>query len=97
MVTRVGGSRRKTRKKFKKNKNQKGKIKISEFFKEFEKGDKVILDAEPSYQKGMYHGKFHGKSGKITGKQGDCYKVEIKDGNKTKTIITHPIHLKEEQ
>ena len=35
-----------------------------------------------------------GKAGKIVGVRGRHRLVEIKDGNKTKTFIIHPIHLK---
>ena len=90
MVQRVGGSRRKSRHKFKKHVKRKGKISLSEYFKELKTGQKVILKAEPAYQKGLYHSRFHGKTGKVTGKKGNCYYVEIKD----KKLIIHPIHLK---
>jgi len=94
MVKRIGGFRRKTRHKLKKNFRQKGKISITKYMQKFKNNDKVILSAEPAIQKGMYFPRFHGKSGIIVGKQGDCYKVQIKDSNKTKTVLVHPIHLK---
>ncbi len=94
MVKRIGGFRRKTRSKLKKSITDKGKISITRFFQVFEQGQRVILKAEPDVQKGMYLPRFHGKSGIINGKAGNCYKVQIKDINKEKTIIVHPIHLK---
>lgn len=60
----------------------------------FAVGDRAVLVAEPAVQAAIYHQRFHGKSGFIVGKQGDCYKLEIKDGGKTKIVIVHPIHLK---
>ena len=94
MATRVGGFRRKTRSKLKKNAKLRGKISIRTFFQGFKVGDHVVLVAEPAIQKGMYFPRYHGKSGIIKGKQGKCYQVAFKDGNKLKTAITHPIHLK---
>ena len=52
------------------------------------------MKAETAVQGGMYHRRFHGKSGIVKGTQGRCYKVEIKDGDKQKTMIVHPVHLK---
>lgn len=89
-----GGFRRKTRDKLSKGYKQKGKISLRTFFQELKKGDKVVLKAEPAYQKGMYYPRFHGKIALVFNKKGHCYEVLIKDGNKTKMLIVHPIHLK---
>jgi len=94
MAQRVGGNRRKTRKIFKKNYKDKGKISLSKYFKEYKIGDKVILKAEPAVQKSIYFPRYHGKSGIVKGKKGSCYEILIKDKNKEKNIITHPVHLK---
>ncbi|MBI2662988.1 50S ribosomal protein L21e [Candidatus Woesearchaeota archaeon] len=94
MVKRSGGFRRKTRHKLSKNKVLRGFIRIRDYFQRFNEGDKVYLKAEPGIQKGMYFPRFHSKVGKIIAKQGRCYKVEIKDGSKTKTLIVHPVHLR---
>ena len=94
MVKRIGTSRRGSRYKLKKNYRKKGKINIDRFLQQLNNGDKVALIAEPAYQKGMYHTRFHGKIGEVVGKRGDCYEVLIRDGSKKKTLIIHPIHLK---
>ncbi len=96
MVQRVGGFRRKTRSKLRKQYRQKGKISISKYFQNYKEGNKVRLKAEPAVQGGMPFPRFQGKSGTVVGKQGECYKVEIKDGNMKKTVVVHPIHLKME-
>jgi large subunit ribosomal protein L21e len=96
MVQRVGGFRRKTRSKLRKNIRKKGKISISKYFQEFKEGDKVVLKPEPAIQGGMPFPRFQGKSGTIKGKQGACYKVIIKDGSLKKTVVAHPIHLNRE-
>lgn len=93
-MTRVGGPRRKSRHKLKKNVRTKGKFSLIRFFQKYKKGDEVYLNAEPAVQKSLFHHRFQGKAGIIKSKQGSNYYVEIKDGNKSKTILTHPIHLR---
>lgn len=94
MVTRVGGSRRKTRYKMSRSMRQKGKLSITAFMQEFAIGDAVTLVADSVYQGGMYDRRSHGKSGQIVGKQGECYQVAIMDGRVTKIQIVHPVHLR---
>lgn len=77
----------------KKSVSEKGKIHISRFLQTFEEGDKVLLKAYPSYHKGLFSLRFHGKIGEVKSKQGKCYNVKIRDGNKVKTCIVHPVHL----
>ena len=93
MTKRKGGFRRKTRYKLQKKKGTKGKISISNYLQSFKAGETVKLKAEPAVQHGMYYPRFHGKHGVISGKQGDCYIVKIKDGGKEKNLIVHPVHL----
>lgn len=92
-MRRIGGFRRKTRSKLKKNIRERGKLSIRRFLQSFEVGDKVSLKAEPAYQKGMYFPRFHGLVGTVKGKQGKAYRVEIKDQTKMKEVIVHPVHL----
>ncbi len=94
MVKRIGGFRRKTRDKLKKPIRRKGKISITRYFQEFKEGDVVQLLAEPAIQKGMFHPRFYGKRAAIKGMKGKCYLVGIKDHNKNKELIVHPVHLK---
>ena len=74
-MQRVGGFRRKTRRKLTKSVRQKGKVSLTKFFQRLKDGDKVYLVAEPSIQGGMYFPRFHGKSGVIDGMQGKNYFV----------------------
>jgi large subunit ribosomal protein L21e len=94
MVKRIGRARRKTRYQMTKHVRRRGKLSLSSFFKSFKEGDKIILNAEPAVQKGIYFRRFHGKTGIIQGKTGSCYRVLIRDKKKNKTIIVHPVHLK---
>jgi len=94
MARNKGTFRTKTRYKFKKERRDKGKISMTRLFQEFNNGDQVYLSVESAVQKGMYFPRFYGKTGIIVGKRGACYEVEIKDMNKKKMLISHPVHLK---
>ena len=94
MANRKGGFRRGTRYKFMKPIRAKGKISQRNFFQKLEEGDKVQLKAETAYQKGMYYPRYHGMVGVVEGKSGTCYNVKIKDHNREKTLIVHPVHLR---
>ena len=76
-----------------KKQREHGKIKLSEYFQDFEKGDvvgvKQELAAQPKFPK-----KLQGRSGVVNSKRGRSYVVKIKDLNKEKTYIIHPVHLK---
>lgn len=78
---------------FRKHVREKGKISLTRYFAQFKNGEKVLLKAEPAVQRAIYHRRFHGRIGTIAGKQGNCYTVTIKDLNKSKTLIVHPVHL----
>lgn len=97
MVQRIGGFRRKTRDKLSKTHRTKGKVSLTRYFQPFNEGDKVLLLANPTIQKGMYFPRFHGKNGTVLGKRGTCYNIQIKDGNKQKSLIIHPVHLRKVQ
>lgn len=77
-----------------KNIRERGKISLTKYFQELEEGQQVLLKAEPAIQNGMYFRRFHGNVGKVVGKRGRCYEVAIKDQNKDKTVIVHPVHLR---
>jgi large subunit ribosomal protein L21e len=94
MAKRVGGSKRKARHKLTKNVSLRGKIKISEYLKQLNTGDRVQVLLEAAVHKGQYHLRYYGKMGIINGKDGECYKVLIKDFTKEKILVVHPVHLK---
>ena len=95
MVDRKGkGSRRKTRDKLSKHVRERGKIKIRYILKEYKIGDTVSIKIDPSFHIGMPHPKFHGLTGVVKNKRGDCYEVLINDKGKEKLIIVHPVHLR---
>lgn len=93
MVKRIGTFRSGSRYKLKKHVRRRGKLSLTKYFQKFNIGDRVVLKAEPAYQKAMYFPRFHGKTGIIQSKKGNCYNVLIKDHDKEKTMIVHPVHL----
>ena len=94
MAKRIGGLKRKSRYKLKKERRQKGKVSISRFMQTFKPGQRVNLSIDPSFHKGSYHTRFVGKTGIIKGARGRCYEVTINDKGKEKLLIIHPIHIK---
>lgn len=72
---------------------QKGKIKLSEYFKNLDDGEKVAVIIEKGIR-ASFPKRLQGRSGKITGTRGRFKLVEINDKNKVKTYIIRPVHLR---
>jgi len=87
------GPRSKTRYKTKKNKRQRGSPSITVRLQEFKPGDRVHVSFNPSVHGGAPFRRFMGKTGLVTGKQGECYVITIRDKNAVKSIIVNPAHL----
>ena len=77
----------------KKLQREHGKIKLSKYFQEFKKGDRVAVNRELSLHP-KFPSKTQGRSGVIESKRGSAYIVKIKDLKKDKTYIIHPVHLR---
>lgn len=92
MVKKSKGFRSRTRKRLKQKVGFRPSI--TKFLQEFNINQNVIILPEPSSQKGMPSPRFKGKIGKVIGRQGKAYIVEIVNGNKVKRIISRPEHLK---
>ncbi|MEM5794476.1 MAG: 50S ribosomal protein L21e [Candidatus Aenigmatarchaeota archaeon] len=92
MVKKSRGIRAKTREKLRQKPGYRPAI--TKFLQEFKEGQKVAILQEPSSHSGMPHPRFKGRIGKVIGKRGKSYIVEITDGNKVKKIISRPEHLK---
>ncbi|MBN1896802.1 MAG: 50S ribosomal protein L21e [Candidatus Aenigmarchaeota archaeon] len=91
MVKSSKGLRAGTRKKF--TKNLRDKFTVTPYLMEFNENDRVTVMPKPSSVSGMPHFRFKGAAGIVTGKRGTAYTVEVKIGNKKKTVITKPEHL----
>ena len=92
MTRKSRGFRQGTRKTLSKKPYERSPITI--FLQIFKEGQNVVILPEPSSHRGMPFPRFKGKSGVVVGKRGNSYIVEIVDGNKVKTIISRPEHLK---
>lgn len=92
MVKKSKGFRSGSRKKLR----QKPRVRpaIIKFLQQFDIGQQVVLEPEPSSHKGMPFHKFKGRVGKVVGERGNSYIVEISVGNSKKLIISRPEHLR---
>jgi large subunit ribosomal protein L21e len=71
----------------------KGKLKLSQYFKKVDDGASVAIVADAGVR-ASFPKRIQGLSGKVVEGRGKFKVVEIKDGNKMKTFIVHPVHLK---
>ena len=72
---------------------EKGKIRLSDYFKELKEGDRVAVIRELSL-KTSFPKRLQGRTGTIESKRGSAYIVKVKEYNKEKKFIIQPIHLK---
>lgn len=70
-----------------------GKVSLSEWFKELKEGERVAVLREHSFQP-RFPKRLQGKTGVIIGKRGKSYLVRVKEGNMEKTHIIKAVHLK---
>lgn len=73
--------------------NAREKLTVNEQIKDFEEGESVRVHINASTTEGRPHHRFHGRTVKVVGKQGEAYKVEFKDGGVTKNLFLKPVHL----
>lgn len=91
MVKSSRGLRTGTRRKLKRG--LRDKFTVTPYLREFNENDRVTVMPNSSSDKGMPHIRFKGAAGIVKGKRGTAYNVEVKIGDKKKTIITKPEHL----
>ena len=77
----------------KKKLRTRGKISFSRYFQSFEEGDRVSIVMEHS-QNPKFPKRIQGTTGVVEGQRGQAYIIKIKEGNKEKTHIIKPVHLK---
>ena len=95
MVKASRGPRNRTRKVLKKRVRERGAIPpLSAVMHKYEMGDKVYIKPNPAIHDTLPHRRFIGKVGKVIGKRGRAYIVEVFLGNKRKELIIYPEHLK---
>jgi len=93
-MQRTGGMRYKTRHKLQKRARDKGKLPITKLMTKFEIGDRVRILPDSGQHSGFPHPRFKNAVGLIQKKQGDAYLIEVKDINKTKQVLSKPVHLR---
>ncbi len=94
MVKRSKGIRSKSRNILRKRKRDGGIKSITRALQQFKEGESVNIVIDSSVHKGMPHIRYHGKTGKIKGKQGNSFVVELKDGKKIKSLVVRSEHLR---
>lgn len=72
---------------------EKGKVKLSEYFKEIKEGERVSVDIDVSFKNNIPK-RIQGLSGEVEGSRGEFKVVKINDGDKIKRFIIHPVHLR---
>lgn len=92
-MKRSKGPRNRTRSSMRKKVREKGMPPITHSLRQFAEGDQVSIRINSAIHKGMPHPRFQGITGTVTGRQGEAYRVAIRDGNKPKTLIVRPEHL----
>ncbi len=93
-MKRSKGQRQGTRFIASRSKDERGRLNINRIIHEYSEGDNVAIVIDGGQQKGMPNRRFQGRTGVISGKQGAAWVVIVKDGNKTKTVVARPEHLK---
>ncbi|MDI3483351.1 MAG: large subunit ribosomal protein L21e [Candidatus Methanomethylophilaceae archaeon] len=93
MVKASRGTRNKTRKIMRRNPCNRGLSPVTKEFIDYEVGEKVNIVIDPSVHKGMPFRRFQGLTGTVAGRQGRAVVVNVKAGNKMKTVVARPEHL----
>ena len=67
---------------------------VSFLLREYKVGDQALIIIDPRQHKGLPHRRYHGKVGivRIAGRR--AITLDVKLGNKTKTLITRLDHIK---
>ncbi|MCR6623277.1 MAG: 50S ribosomal protein L21e [Candidatus Verstraetearchaeota archaeon] len=94
MVKHSVGYRSRTRKLLRKNVREKGLTPLSRIIYPYKEGDNVSIVIDPSVHKGMPHRRYHGKVGTIIGRRGRAYIIKVNLGEKEKTLIVRPQHIR---
>ena len=93
-MKRSQGLRSGSRKKFTRDKRERGLSPITRILEQYGVGESVNIVIDPSIQRGQPHHRFHGLTGTVAGMQGKAYVVSAKEGNAVKQLIIRPEHLR---
>lgn len=92
MVYGSHGFLRRSRRILEKKARDRGKISIRKYLQKFNIGDIARISID-SFYRNISYPKFQGKIGKIIGRQGRAYYIEINDNGRKKTVLVCPEHL----
>ncbi len=67
---------------------------VSFMLREYHEGDRALVIIDPRLHKGLPHRRYHGKGGIVRNVGRRAVILDIKLGNKTKTLITRFDHIK---
>ena len=67
---------------------------VSFMLREYHEGDRALVIIDPRQHKGLPHRRYHGKVGIVRNVGRRAVILDIKLGNKTKTLITRFDHIK---
>ena len=67
---------------------------VSFMLRDYNVGDKALIIIDPSQHKSLPHRRYHGKVGTITEVGRRVVTLNVKLGEKTKTLITRLDHIK---
>jgi len=70
-----------------------GKLQLSRYFQVLKEGDYVAISREKSIPSSFPH-RIQGSTGVVEGKRGKAYIIKVKEGNRYKSRLIAPIHLK---
>jgi large subunit ribosomal protein L21e len=94
MVKASHGSRNKSRNILKKRPRERGLSPITREFQQFEAGEKVNIIIDPSVHHGAPDIRFQGKTGTVVASRGRAFVLKVLDGDKIKTVVATPEHLR---
>ncbi|HET6517011.1 MAG TPA: 50S ribosomal protein L21 [Nitrosopumilaceae archaeon] len=67
---------------------------VSFLLREYHEGEKALVIIDSRQHKGMPHRRYHGKVGTVTNVGRRSVTLDVKLGDKTKTLITRLDHIK---
>lgn len=88
------GEKHCTRYKLQNSIRERGLSPTNKAIQKFVIGQMVHVNIDASIQRGYPNPKFQGTTGKVIGKRGRAYILNVRDGKSTKEVIVLPQHLK---
>ncbi|MEM2901548.1 MAG: 50S ribosomal protein L21e [Candidatus Bathyarchaeia archaeon] len=93
MGKRSRGYRSRSRHLSRKRAGTSGKVGLSRLLHNYDVNDKVRVIIDSAIHKGMPHRRFHGLVGRVLGRRGKSYVVEVPVSGAVKNIIIRPEHI----